>query len=240
MYPFLIPLPEAQSQFKKLAQDLLGSSQDKDRKAMTQVITSIEQFLDLAIRVDQEQGIIGRIDQGDVDQIGEYGLNLLTEFIAGDAGDESADSKQALNIIVLVATDWLVRHEGTLYTLEPVVNALASVANTYQDPITLTALTEFMGKIMATATDNIKQDLDKSNPGRPWRILQLNRGIVATRTHQPELMEQVFDQLIRNLPDDAPGFFSKGMEQMDAQDYPPHVRKVMQRYFDAYTRPTMH
>ena len=207
---------------------------------MTQIIAGIEQFLDLAIRVDQKHGVTGSIDQEDVDQIGEYGLGLLAEFIAGNAGDEAADSKQALNVIVLVATDWLVRHEGTLHTLEPVVNALASIANTYQDPLTLVSLAEFIGKIMKASADSIKQDLDKSNPGRPWRILQLNRGIVATRTHQPEIMEQVFDELVRNLPEDAPGFFSEGMEQMDAQDYPPHVRKVIQRFFDAFTRPTMH
>ena len=75
------------------------------------------------------------------------------------------------------------------------------------------------------------QALEKSNPGRPWRILHLNRAIVATRTHQPDVMDEAFTLLTECLPEDAPGFFSQGMEQMDLLNYPPHVREVMNRYY---------
>ena len=77
----------------------------------------------------------------------------------------------------------------------------------------------------------IQQDIEKTNPGRPWRILHLNRAIVATRTHQPDLMDEAFGDLTRHLPEDAAGFFSQGMEQMELLNYPPHVRAVMDRYY---------
>ena len=97
-----------------------------------------------------------------------------------------------------------------------------------------------MGRVAQATANLIKQDLEKNNPGRPWRVLHLNRGIVATRTHNPELMEKVFDDLVRYLPEDAAAFFAEGMQQMEELDYPQHVRQVMHRYFDLWTRPRMH
>jgi hypothetical protein len=43
-------------------------------------------------------------------------------------------------------------------------------------------------------------------------------------------MEAAFALLTTNLPEDATRFFSEGMEQMDALDYPAHVRAVMEKY----------
>ena len=74
------------------------------------------------------------------------------------------------------------------------------------------------------------EDLEKMNPGRPWRVLLLNYGIVATRSHNTASMEAAFAVLTSKLPEDATRFFSEGMQQMDALDYPSHVRKVMEKY----------
>jgi hypothetical protein len=57
-------------------------------------------------------------------------------------------------------------------------------------------------------------------------------GIVATRTHDLETMKQAFDEFLIYLPQEAPGFFAEGMKEMDALDYPPHVRRVMEFYFN--------
>ena len=78
--------------------------------------------------------------------------------------------------------------------------------------------------------DPIRQDLEKMNLGRPWRVLLLNNSIVATRSHDTDLMEAAFAILTSQLPEDATRFFSEGMEQMEALDYPPHVRQVMEKY----------
>ena len=133
-----------------------------------------------------------------------------------------------------------MRHQGQIRTLEPVVNALANFANRMHDPSSLEPLANFMGRVIQASASLIKEDLEKNNPGRPWRVLHLNRGIVATRTHNPTIMEQVFDDLVRYLPEDAAAFFAEGMHQMEALNYPPQVRQVMGRYFDRWTRPRMH
>ncbi|WP_428634967.1 hypothetical protein [Sedimenticola sp.] len=43
-------------------------------------------------------------------------------------------------------------------------------------------------------------------------------------------MEEVFGQLVSNIPQDARGFFQEGMQQMDIVGYPDEVRQVMEKY----------
>ena len=45
-------------------------------------------------------------------------------------------------------------------------------------------------------------------------------------------MKQAFDEFLIYLPQEAPGFFAKGMKEMEAPDYPLHVHKVMGFYFN--------
>ena len=70
----------------------------------------------------------------------------------------------------------------------------------------------------------------KKNQMRPWRLLHINRGIVATRTYDVDIMKKAFDELLIYLPDEAPEFFIEGMREMDALDYPTHVRELMEFY----------
>ncbi len=125
---------------------------------------------------------------------------------------------------------WVARHDGQIDTLEPVVDALALLANTIRTPQTLETLSAEIGRIVAAVAPVISRDLEKINPGRPWRVLLLNYSIVATRSHNTAMMEQAFAVLTRHLPEDAGRFFSEGMQQMDALDYPEPVRKVMAKY----------
>jgi hypothetical protein len=115
------------------------------------------------------------------------------------------------------------------------VDALAIVANNTADASELESLSGIMGEIAAAVSPVIREDLEKINPGRPWRVLLLNNGIVATRSHNPDIMEAAFAVLTRHLPEDAARFFTEGMEQMEALDYPPQVRKVMEKYHRQWT-----
>ena len=119
------------------------------------------------------------------------------------------------------------------------MNAL-SLANQSTDSRILTKLHQHAEKITNLVANSIKAVLKKSEPGRPWRILNLNHGIIGTRTHNIDIMDTVFEQLLLRLPKDAENFFANGMKQMDIIGYPDHVRHVMERFYQLTNQPTLH
>lgn len=172
-----------------------------------------------------------RVSGEDVSELGEYALELCDQTLQWAARLKLSDVQDTLQAFIIAMAQWIARHGGQLFILEPVVDALAQSANESQDPQQLLGLYQAMSEIMEATVPAIRQDLEKNNPGRPWRLLHLNRAIVATRTHQPDLMDESFALLAQDLPEDAPRFFSDGMEQMDLLNYPTHVREVMDRYY---------
>jgi hypothetical protein len=238
-------LAEAALRFRHAASEIDESYEarrpDKTNQVTPKQLTeAIDQFLTIIERTDREEGKIGPIAKDDATQLGDYGMTLIADLAAWASQLNLPVPRQDLEIVTLAAADWIVRHDGQIRTLDPVVNALANFANRVHDPASLEPLITMMGRVAQATANLIKEDLEKNNPGRPWRILHLNRGIVATRTHNPELMEKVFDDLVRYLPEDAAAFFAEGMQQMEELNYPPHVRQVMNRYFDLWTRTRMH
>lgn len=245
MYAFVPSLAEAMQRFQRAAAQIVQSFEARrppksDQVTPVQLREALEQFLAIVRRLDQEEGETGPIYKEDVSQLGDYGLSLLLDMMTWATQLGLQEPRKELEAVALAAADWIVRHEGEIRTLDPVVNAFAGLANRTRDTATLEALAAFMGQVIRQVSAFIKQDLEKNNPGRPWRLLHLNRGIVATRSHNPALMEEVFEELVRSLPEEAPGFFAEGMQQMEALHYPPPVRAVMSRYFDRWTRPRMH
>jgi hypothetical protein len=179
------------------------------------------------LEVDQEAQAGGGSD--DVTRLGEYAMQLQ-ESLAGSGKQRAATAALAVEFAL-----WIADHGGRIDTLEPVVDGLAMIANSSMDPAELESLGRVMGRITDAVAPLIREDLEKINPGRPWRVLLLNRSIVATRSHNTRVMEEAFAMLTRHLPEDAARFFTEGMEQMDALDYPPQVRKVMEKYHRQWT-----
>lgn len=245
MDPISESLTEASLRFKRVAGEILEAFEARrpastDQVTPAQLAEAIEQFMVVAINLDKDQGETGPIYKDDVNQLGDYGITLLADLATWATQLGFENLHQELETVALAVAGWVVRHEGELRTLEPIVNALANLANQTHDPQKLEPLAAFMSRILHACSDLIKQDLEKANPGRPWRVLHLNRGIVATRSHNPAVMESVFNELVQTLPEEAPQFFSEGMQQMEALNYPTHVRQVMVRYFDRWSRMTMH
>ena len=171
----------------------------------------------------------------DVTEMGEYALELFDQSLHWANNLDLPVVFETLQLFTIAMACWIARHGGELLHLDPVVDALARAANGTQEPAELLMLYHAMGEVIDATAATIQQDLDKSSPGRPWRILHMNRAIVATRTHQPDVMEDAFTVLVTHLPEDAPGFFNQGMEQMDLLNYPPHVREVMERYYTKWS-----
>jgi len=210
----------------------LQEHKDKEESATPPLlIDTFNQLFDAMHRTEYDTRSGNQPDGGAVTELGEYALGLFEQTLEWASRLRLPEVHQTLQIQVINMARWIGRHGGKIQLLEPIVDALAQQANTTQAPAELLDLYQSMGEIVDATDDFIREDLEKTNPGRPWRVLQLNRAIVATRTHQPDAMDVAFQALVSHLPQDAPKFFSEGMEQMDLLNYPPHVREVMDRYY---------
>jgi len=180
-------------------------------------------------------------ESNDIQALGHYGIQLMSDLAAWARALDLAAEHGRLQRVIFALAHWIVRRGGEIGHPDPVVDALAHVANNIKAPSELERVFIAATDFMEGMNPAISEDPDRSNPGRPWRILVLNRAIIATRSHQPHLMEQAFKSLVELLPEDAAGFFTEGMEQMDALDYPAHIRAVMEKYYQLWCRPkTLH
>lgn len=166
-----------------------------------------------------------------VSELGEYALELFQQTLDWAEQLKLPEVYQDLQLNLIVMARWIAANGGEIHSLQSIVDALARFANTCHEPEQLLELYQAMGEVVAATADIVRQDLEKTNPGRPWRVLHMNRAIVATRTHQPDAMDAAFQDLVANMPEDASQFFTEGMEQMELLNYPPHVREVMDRYY---------
>ena len=240
-----VSLADAERRYKLAAETILEAYEARRPKRADQVTpvqlhAAIEHFLVTSRELERALTEAGTTDQDEVSELGDYGIILLMDLgmWAQQLGLDELESE--LDQIALGFADWIIRHQGEIRTLEPVVDALANLANRARDTQALEGLTNLMTRVVHAAAAGTKHDMGKTHPSRPWRVLNLNRGIVATRTHNTDLIEQVFAELVQHLPTEAQQFFAEGMQQMDALKYPPHVREIMARYFDRWTRRGMH
>ena len=146
--------------------------------------------------------------------------------------------KALLDEIALAAAHWVIKHQAEILNLEVIVNLLAAKANQTNDKTILTALFYVINDVIEYASAEFKNDLDKSDPSRPWRMLNFNFAIVATRTGNKELMVKAFDTLGRNLPEDCPNFFEEGLKQSQKDVYGPEIKMIMAEYFKKWA--TLH
>ena len=226
---------ELSVKFDELVEPLSLSLQADSSDASKQVLKMIDalrQNIQVMIRFssDVESNAELDIKPSEISEIADFALNLLDEVSQNYAAKGMQEQMLELHRLSLPVINWVALHGGQVKKLDIVVNAIASYANTLKDLKQLAVLSEVIGRVVEVTDTEIKKDLEATNPMRPWRILNLNWGIVATRTHSTEIMQQVFDQLIKNIPVDAQQFFNEGMQQMKVVAYPEHVKVMMRKY----------
>jgi hypothetical protein len=207
---------------------------------------ALHQLLEIIVRVESDaratdsdrrgKSHVQAVRQADITELGEYSIGLLAELEQWLQRYQLEEPLALLAELQMALALWVARHGGELLTLEPVVDALAQFANRTLDPGQLIELFAYMGEIVEAVAPAIRQDPEKTHPGRPWRVLHLNRAIVATRSHDPAAIQEAYDRLAELLPEEAPRFFAEGMEQMEALDYPPHVRNLVETYYQDWNR----
>jgi hypothetical protein len=201
---------------------------------------SMLQLFDILETLAQEDGQAAGLLQHEINNLPEYGLGLLAKLVEYAQLTGCQESSTSFEKLTIELAAWFARQELIIDDIEILVNAISNTADRTHNHQQLAELVKIINVITEVISPEIKTDSDKSNPGRPWRVLNLNQAIIATRSLDPALMESVFEQLVFRLPEDAPGFFAEGMEQMEIIDYPDHVRNVMQTYYQMTNQPTLH
>lgn len=214
-----------------------AQTEDEDSHSPHSLVAAMDQAIDVMARADADSKVkpamsaesIGTLDEKEITEIGQYALDILEGLVSYVQTKTGEQDRDLLRLSIPISL-WVAAHGGRLHQIEMVVNSLASYANEINEPPQLAELAGIIQKVINACSDEIRQDLEQSNPMRPWRILNLNFGIVATRSHNPALIEEAYDCLVKNLPQDAREFFREGMQQMDIIGYPQEVREIVERY----------
>ncbi|HUX89940.1 MAG TPA: hypothetical protein VMV48_04555 [Gallionellaceae bacterium] len=204
----------------------------------TQLIEAINQFIIIYEKLGSKYVENSVIKKDNISQIGEDAINCLNELGSWAERLDLPKEKAVLDGIALTAARWVIRHQGEIRSLEVIVNMLAAKANHTGDKDELTALFDVMNEVIEHTSPELSSDPDKSDPNRPWRMLNFNFAIVATRTMNKELMVRAFDTLGRNLPQDCPQFFEEGLIQSEKAEYGAEVKPIMTEYFKKWA--TLH
>lgn len=203
------------------------------------ICDALLQLIDILGQLEDSGNGIAPDDQDsgkEITTLGEYGLHLIEELAMLTRQMHSSVNAGDIEHLCLPFALWIARHGGEIRNLAPVVNTLAYFANQHARPGMMTTLHAKCCEIIE-ASSPASQENAAEEPAHPYRLLLLNRAIVATRSHNPELIESAFDSVLELLPNDAQAFFAEAMEQMAVINYPEHVRAIVRRYFLTHTRP---
>lgn len=213
----------------------LKAENDEQAHSSLQMIEALKSNIDIMQRVDSDYQANGvdSISLSEINQIGEYAITLISELAMLAANRGLQQTMIELSRLSVPVSSWLVNHKGKIAELDILVNAIASYANELTEPEMLEQLCHHIENIMLAIEEDVKRDMEATNPMRPWRILNLNWGIVATRSHNAALIDKVYAQLKENIPADIHGFITEAMQQMDIIGYPDHVRQVVAKHYGA-------
>lgn len=166
----------------------------------------------------------------DLNTLGEYGLHLLDDLTQLCLRAALPKFAREFEQLCLPLALWLARNGGEIQHLTPISNAVTACTDSLHEPETMIhlfgACTELIEAVSPALEDSASDD-----PQHPWRRLILSRAIVATRSHNPDLIRHAFDTVIESLPNEAQRFLSEAMEQVAATDYPERVREMVRQYF---------
>jgi len=202
-----------------------------------EVLYRVDHEMDLGIKVPEQIEFVPhsiapeKLSSKEITDLGNHGLQLLDTLSDWAHALKLPYQHSQVRAITVMVALWVARHGGEINSIDSVVNTLAEIANSTSEQEALAELCFMMGELINAVSTNSRYDFDNSDKGHPWRVLNFNRGIIATRSHDTRIMENAFDDLIRNIPEDAERFFQQGMQQMEELNYPDHVRKVVSRYY---------
>lgn len=230
----LAPSSDYQSAARAIAQVRAAldaqAGNDDDARALASM-------LDMMQRIDAQYGADGALPVAGVDEALDEALSAAAHVEAALARHALEHQVANLDTAVLALGYWAARHEVGIRHPDMWVNALARRANAAQTRQDCAAAFALMQGAIHHLSPALSPDLERSNPERPWRILNLNFAITGIRSGDGALMRFAFDQLNRALPAEAPGFYQEAHERAGAEGFPAEHRSLIESEMRRWTRP---
>ncbi len=191
------------------------------------VASALSDFFKMAPALDA--GTL-KLEDDELAEFADFGLYQLDRLAYQLLVLEVMEHRENMGRIFASLGLWFARHDVSLNNLEGIADGFGRITNGLSETEDLANMCKLMDDVASAASHEVQMDEDRSNPTRPWRVINLNMGIAATRSLDSELMAQTFDNLGRRLPDDMPGFLADGKRQMAVQNVPDDVVETMNRY----------
>ncbi len=225
-------------QFDDLATEVADAWSDQGTEDEALPPAAIKQAMEQLVSV--LQALASRTDDPALNKpprelgvLGEHGLHLLCDLATRAEYVGLRRQARGLKDLCFPFALWIFRHGGEFTTLEPVVDAIAELANRLSTPEDLANLFVMIDELLEIVEPPSLSSSERWTQ-QPWRILVLNRAIVATRSMKPELIERAYGGVAELLPEEAPRFFEEALEQMDVIGYPDRVRRVVVQFYKTH------
>ena len=179
-------------------------------------------------------------DSAAISELAHYALDLVDRLQAQLWYLDIHDLRDRLSRLFASLAVWFARQDAILDNLNGAADSFAILVNGENDTAVLADMCRLMNEVLEAASNEIKMDEDRSDQFRPWRVLNLNSGVAATRSFDAKLMQETFERMERRLPHDLPGFFADGKRQVQMQEVPENVREVMTQFADKWATQLTH
>ena len=200
------------------------------------LLAVVRDFLAVMSRLDDEYGPDQSLPLDDAPAAVDEALRALTDLESWLIRFGLTDQLTHLQAVEIGIGYWAMRHELPIFTVEPIVSALAAKSNAATSKQEMAAVYAMMQGFIRHFSPLLKADLECSNPQRPWRLLNLNFAITAIRTGDTGLMRYAFDTLNSHLPYDANGFYEEAGALACQPDFPSATRGFIEAELTRWTR----
>jgi hypothetical protein len=200
------------------------------------LLSTVSDFLALMARIDDEYGADGILPIEGVSSAVDEALRALVDLESWVIRFNLPDQISPLHAIEIGVGYWAMRHEILISTAEAIVNALAAKSNGADSTQETAAIYAMMQGFIRYFSPALEADLERSNPERPWRLLNLNFAITAIRTGDADLMRYAFDTLNSHLPDETKGFYEEASALASQPGFPLPTRAVIDAELARWTR----
>ena len=220
-----------------MARDAEAQKIMNDDSGPLALASALSDFFQIAAQLETDEAYM---DSDDLTEFGAYGIDLLDRLDFLVRKLEIMDQRDNVSRVTPSLAVWLARHDAIINNLAGTAAGFGLLVNGLSEPQDLGEMCQIMDEVIEAASEKLQMDEDKSDTWRPWRVINLNTGIAATRSLDPELMENIFEKLGRRLPYDMPDFLADGKRQMMVQNVPEAVSAVMNRYAEKWSSKPPH